>query len=158
MNEISKISNNAIVNFILPVCITPTSKTTVINDPTAGMNEKEIQDYISNVGGGLCGYPDYIRDFVGVGINLSLITLGILSLGYIILGGYQFALEKDVETLMKPFESNFPDALTKGSAAENDDLENSTIGVDGNVISPDGLNRSQRRLKLKLDTKKKTDE
>jgi hypothetical protein len=66
----------------LPLCLEPTSKTTVINDPTAGMSAEEITNYMSNVGGGLCGYPEYVRTGVGLGLNLSLIIFGVLTVGY----------------------------------------------------------------------------
>ena len=39
-------------NFV-PFCITATSKTTVTDDPTAGMNAEEISTYVTNVGGGV---------------------------------------------------------------------------------------------------------
>jgi len=58
------------------------SKTTTMNDPTAGMSPEEIVNYISNVGGGMCGYPDWARSAIGVGLNLSLITFGIATVSY----------------------------------------------------------------------------
>lgn len=68
---------------ILPLyCLEPTSKTTTTNDPTAGMTEGEIANYISNVGGGLCGLPEIVRDAIGLALNLSLLTFGIFTLGY----------------------------------------------------------------------------
>ena len=60
----------------------PTSKTTVINDPTAGMSSEEITNYISNVGGGMCGYPESVRTAIGLALNLSLIFFGIATVSY----------------------------------------------------------------------------
>ena len=86
---------------LVPLCIEATSKTTTTDDPTAGMTADEITNYVSNVGGGLCGYPESVKTAVGLGLNLSLITFGILTLGYIILGAWNFALEKSVEESIK---------------------------------------------------------
>ena len=66
----------------LPISIVPTSKTTTINDPTAGMSEEEITNYISNVGGDLCGSSDFVRSIIGISLNLSLILFGVFTLGY----------------------------------------------------------------------------
>jgi len=71
---------------VIPMCLEPfmmpTTKTTVINDPTAGMTPDEITNYLSNVGGGLCGYPDSVRTLIGLSLNLSLLALGVLALSY----------------------------------------------------------------------------
>lgn len=67
---------------IMPICLQATSKTTTTNDPTAGMSPEEIVNYISNVGGGMCGYPDWVRTAIGVGLNLSLIAFGIATVSY----------------------------------------------------------------------------
>ena len=71
---------------VIPMCLEPfmmpTTKTTVINDPTAGMTPEEITNYLSNVGGGLCGYPDSVRTLIGLSLNLSLLALGVLALSY----------------------------------------------------------------------------
>ena len=89
------------------LCLEPTSKTTVmnihlvltvsiyliykilstvffqtINDPTAGMTPDEITNYISNVGGGMCGYPELIRTSVGLGLNISLVLFALTTLAY----------------------------------------------------------------------------
>ena len=66
----------------MPICLQATSKTTTTNDPTAGMSPEEIVNYISNVGGGMCGYPDWVRTAIGVGLNLSLIAFGIATVSY----------------------------------------------------------------------------
>lgn len=71
---------------VVPMCLEPfmmpATKTTVINDPTAGMTPDEITNYLSNVGGGLCGYPDSVRTLIGLSLNLSLLALGVLALSY----------------------------------------------------------------------------
>lgn len=67
---------------VLPLCIEATSKTTTINDPTAGMTPEEIQNYMSNVGGGMCGVPEIVRTAIGLGLNLSLITFGVFVVSY----------------------------------------------------------------------------
>lgn len=67
---------------IMPICLQATSKTTTTNDPTAGMSPEEIVNYISNVGGGMCGYPDWVRTAIGVGLNLSLIAFGVATVSY----------------------------------------------------------------------------
>ena len=83
----STISNNLNNAFgLLPLCLTPTSKTTTINDPTAGMTPEQITDYMSNVGGGMCGYPEVIRTSIGLGLNITLIVFGVFVAAY---GEYQ---------------------------------------------------------------------
>ena len=67
---------------LMPICLAATSKTTTTNDPTAGMSPEEIVNYISNVGGGMCGYPDWARTAIGVGLNLSLIAFGLCTVSY----------------------------------------------------------------------------
>lgn len=67
---------------IMPLCLTATSKTTTTNDPTAGMSPEEIVNYISNVGGGMCGYPEWVRGSIGVGLNLSLLAFGLATVSY----------------------------------------------------------------------------
>jgi hypothetical protein len=67
---------------LLPLCLTPTSKTTTINDPTAGMTPEQITDYMSNVGGGMCGYPEVIRTSIGLGLNITLIVFGVFVAAY----------------------------------------------------------------------------
>ena len=85
----------------MPLCLDATAKTTTIDDPTAGMSPEEITDYMSNVGGGMCGYPDWVRTAIGLGLNVSLLFFGIFTIGYVILGGYEFALRKGVEESIK---------------------------------------------------------
>lgn len=66
---------------IIPLC-KEISKSTVVNDPTAGMTPEEQISYLSNVGGGMCGYPDWVRTTIGLGLNISLVTFAIFTLGY----------------------------------------------------------------------------
>lgn len=77
-------STNTLSNILglMPLCLTATSKTTTTNDPTAGMSPEEIVNYISNVGGGMCGYPEWVRGSIGVGLNLSLLAFGIATVSY----------------------------------------------------------------------------
>ena len=37
---------------LIPLCLKASSKSTTINDPTAGMTPDEISNYLDNVGGG----------------------------------------------------------------------------------------------------------
>jgi len=46
------------------------------------MNAEEILNYMSNVGGGMCGYPEAIRTSIGLGLNLSLIVFGLFTVSY----------------------------------------------------------------------------
>jgi hypothetical protein len=77
-------SSNTLSNLLglMPLCLTATSKTTTTNDPTAGMSPEEIVNYISNVGGGMCGYPEWVRGSIGVGLNLSLLAFGLATVSY----------------------------------------------------------------------------
>ena len=47
-----------------------------------GMSPDEIQNYLNNVGGGMCGYPEIVRTFIGLGLNLSLIVFGLFTVAY----------------------------------------------------------------------------
>jgi hypothetical protein len=52
-------------------------------DPlTAGMSSDEITNYVSNVGGGLCGLPEWMKTVVGLGLNLNLILFGVFIVSY----------------------------------------------------------------------------
>jgi hypothetical protein len=86
---------------LIPMCLEASSTSTTQDDPTAGMSPDEIVNYVSNVGGGLCGYPESVKTAVGLTLNLSLLTFGVLTLGYIILGAWNFALEKSVDESIK---------------------------------------------------------
>ena len=69
---------------LIPLCLEASSTTTTSNDPTAGMSPDEITNYISNVGGGMCGYPEAVR--TGVGLGEPGIVFGVLTVGYLVLG------------------------------------------------------------------------
>lgn len=72
----------SIPSFSLPLCVTPSFPTTTVDDPTAGMSEAEIANYVSNVGGGLCGNSDAVKTFIGLSLNISLITFGLFTIAY----------------------------------------------------------------------------
>ena len=83
-HDLSMMSTGSKLDTILglvPVCLEATSSTTTQNDPTAGMTPDEITNYISNVGGGMCGYPEVVRTGVGLGLNLSLFIFGLSHCG-----------------------------------------------------------------------------
>lgn len=67
---------------ILLQCITASSKTTVTDDPLAGMDQEQIDNYLSNIGGGMCGFPDSIRTAIGIGLNFSFIGFGVVTVSY----------------------------------------------------------------------------
>ena len=71
-------------NFLpsLPLSLEEASKTTTFDDPTAGMSEEQIANYVSNVGGGLCGSNEFVKALIGVSLNLSLIVFGIFTVSY----------------------------------------------------------------------------
>lgn len=100
---------------LVPICLEASSSTTTIDDPTAGMSVDEITNYVSNVGGGLCGYPESVKTAIGLGLNLSLLAFGILTLGYIVLGAWNFALEQSVDDSIKklPGGERLLDAASK---------------------------------------------
>ncbi len=76
------------------------------------------------IAGGMCGYPEIVKTFLGLGLNLSLIVFGIFTVSYVVLGiyscitylsmftltysyslgGLNFALEKQVEDSIKDIE------------------------------------------------------
>jgi len=121
--------------------LVPTSKTTVIDDPTAGMTQEEITNYMSNVGGNLCGLPEVMKTIIGLGLNLSLITFGLFVVSYIVLGGLNFAYEKQVDDAIE--DNSDPKAINVGDK----------FGDDSNLTQK--LNREDRRRKQRLAEKKK---
>lgn len=162
---------------IIPLCLEATSKTTVINDPTAGMTPEEITNYMSNVGGGMCGYPEPVRAAVGVGLNLSLIVFGLFTVSYVVLGGIKFALEKNVEDLVKQTINSSSgkarvellaaaqkSGINMGSGLFQQQQQQSMLdgdddskggrgsggGLNANSNRKDGANRDQRRIQSKL--------
>jgi hypothetical protein len=134
------------------VCLQATSKTTVTNDPTAGMTPEEITNYISNVGGGLCGQPEIVRGSIGLALNLCLFFFGIFTVGYAVLGGLRFKLNKDVDDI---FEQIRPGADARSTVAPGVALR--TMAGDqpdamalGDDNSGPTLSRSERRMKRRL--------
>jgi hypothetical protein len=86
----------------LPLCDNkflsgPSAPRSIVDDPTAGMSPGEIQNYMDNVGGGMCGFPESVKTIVGVTLNLSLISFGIFTVSYIVLYAIQGFLNKQVE-------------------------------------------------------------
>lgn len=166
---------------MLPLCLEPTSKSTVINDPTAGMTPEQIQEYVSNVGGAMCGYPDSIRSIIGVSLNLSLLLFGFFTVGYVILGGLNFFYEKGVEDTLQDvdrrFGLNFSMARSSAGAGAARSMVDAkpgsstvyTPGGGGDSLklratlddeqdkgqSLSGLNRSERRMKGRIDKEAK---
>eukprot|EP00600_Ochromonadales_sp_CCMP1393_P007167 CAMPEP_0174968182 /NCGR_PEP_ID=MMETSP0004_2-20121128/7987_1 /TAXON_ID=420556 /ORGANISM="Ochromonas sp., Strain CCMP1393" /LENGTH=171 /DNA_ID=CAMNT_0016217377 /DNA_START=147 /DNA_END=662 /DNA_ORIENTATION=- len=153
---------------VIPLCITATSKTTTTNDPTAGMTPDEITNYVSNVGGGMCGAPEGVRAAIGLGLNLSLIAFGIFTVSYVILGGLNFALEKNVEDLVKQKVAAGDDDLKSFAAAAGFSADGVKVreSTGGSMMSVggfdeeaferrnnDGKNREERRISKRLKNK-----
>jgi hypothetical protein len=159
----------------LQLALQATSKTTVAgsNDPTAGMTPEQITDYMSNVGGGMCGLPEPVGSLVGLGLNLSLLVFGVFTVSYVILGGLQFKYSKDVEELIENFFSASGMTLQPPAAAPGDfvpNLEGAYVGSGnaspGSAQTPaekaanildkpnQGLSREERRLRKKFKGKK----
>lgn len=129
----------------LPLCLAPTFKTTTVNDPTAGMSDEEIVNYVSNVGGGLCGSSELVKTLIGLSLNLSLIIFGIFTVSYVIVGSSKWFLEKQVEDSFKDLDRLTPAAI-RGAGS----LGVGIASQNGNNASPDGLSRAERRLKQKI--------
>lgn len=135
------------------LCIVPTSKTTTINDPTAGMTPDEITNYMSNVGGGMCGAPEYVRTLIGFGLNLSLIVFGLFTVSYVVLGGLNFALEKQIDDLIEEIDGTDRKAGVKSFGDLAKDAWNAPINTPPNPAENnegDGLSRDARRLNRRL--------
>jgi hypothetical protein len=136
------------------LCLQATSKTTVINDPTAGMTPDEITNYVSNVGGGMCGAPEIVRTAIGVGLNLSLLVFGLFTVSYVVLGGLNFTLERDVDGLIEEIDGLTPQKKSFSDLAS--DAWNAPIntppppGSKGESGSGSGTSREQRRLQSRV--------
>lgn len=89
---------------VMPLCLEATSKTTTFDDPTAGMTSEEITNYVSNVGGGMCGAPEVVRTAIGLGLNFSLLFFGLFTISYVVLSGANFALEKSIEDSIRSMD------------------------------------------------------
>lgn len=83
-----------------------------IDPNTAGMSPDEISNYMSNVGGGLCGYPEALKSAVGLGLNVNLLVFGIFCVSYAILSALDFKNRKDVEDFMGISKDNAKSATT----------------------------------------------
>lgn len=131
------------------VCLQATSKSTVINDPTAGMSPAEIDNYISNVGGGLCNAPEPVRAAVGLGLNISLIVFGLFTVSYIVLGGLNFALERQVDDLVAGVQGTDGREGKKFFGDLVKDVKETPINTPpppGSSSERPGQSREQRRL------------
>ena len=144
----TELSGSALDSFI--VCLQATSKTTTIDDPTAGMTPEEITNYISNVGGGMCNAPEPVRAAIGLALNLSLIVFGLFTVSYVVLGGLNFALEKEVEGLVDDVQSDKKGKKTfSDMASEAWNAPIKTPPPPGS--SGDGApSREQRRLQSRI--------
>mmetsp|Transcript_10631 Transcript_10631/g.10705 ORF Transcript_10631/g.10705 Transcript_10631/m.10705 type:complete len:175 (+) Transcript_10631:62-586(+) len=131
----SDISNAFFKGGLIPLCLEDVK---VDDDPTAGMTPDEVTNYISNVGGGLCGYPEYVREFIGLALNLSLTTFGLLTIIYIIYGGLNFIVEKQTDGMVEGLKMDRPKPSFTGIDPSGSDNS-----------EPSGPNRSERRLRQK---------
>lgn len=89
---------------VLPLCLESDSKTTVTDDPLAGMDPDQINSYITEIGGGMCGLPEEVRAFIGVALNLNLLVFGFMVVSYAITSVISSVLEKQVEDGIKNLE------------------------------------------------------
>jgi hypothetical protein len=146
----------------LPLCENrfiegPKAPISVADDPTAGMSESEIQSYMSNVGGGLCGYPEWVKEAVGVTLNLALISFGIFTVSYIVLYAIQFILDKQVEDTIKDADKNNVvkgapafSSLTSEGSGKFDFTRSMSSDMEGDGSGSGGLSRKERRLKERV--------
>ncbi|KAJ1432614.1 hypothetical protein B484DRAFT_447746 [Ochromonadaceae sp. CCMP2298] len=148
---------------LMPLCLDATSKTTTQNDPTAGMSPEEITNYISNVGGGMCGQSESVRALIGLSLNLSLIVFGFFTVSYVVLGGLNFSLDKNVEDLIeKASKEGGQDGTNVAALAAQMGLmegKKNPTGLDAIMAEEkrEGANRSERRFNknyLDKDNKK----
>ena len=134
------------------LCLQASSKTSVAvsDDPTAGMSPEEITNYVSKVGGGMCNAPEPVRAAVGLALNLSLIVFGLFTVSYVVLGGLNFALEKQVEELVEGVTGDKPGKKTFSDMAS--DAWNAPINIKPPPGSPDSdaPSREQRRLAARV--------
>ena len=130
-------------------------------DPTAGMTADEIQNYVSNVGGGLCGYPEWVKTAVGIGLNLSLLSFGIFTLSYAVLYAVQFVLDKGVEDTLKDADNRNPvTGAPQFAALTSEGKGNTDFSAAMEASEGAGKNRKARRLqeKIKIDIPNRLDE
>lgn len=149
----------------------------IIDDPTAGMTPEEITNYVSNVGGNLCGLPDIVRSSIGLGLNLSLLSFGILTLLYVLIGGSNFVLENQLKDAIKDYEkesgsklwsilnaesakpTTSPEkyvpsqealALAPNKFNSKDTVSSSSNSMINSQGESSGLNRKEKRIKQQL--------
>ena len=67
-----------VVSGIIPLCLESEAGV----EAASTMSPEEMTDFMSNVGGELCGYPESVRVAIGTGLNLSLIAFGVMTLSY----------------------------------------------------------------------------
>ena len=143
----------------------------IADDPTAGMSADEITNYMSNVGGGLCGLPEFVRTGVGLGLNISLLSFGVLTILYVLLGGTNYLLENQLNDAIKDYEKVTGSRVWSNLNADTN--KQNTFSPEGYVpsdeakaLAPDrfnskstdtmgneepvGLNRKEKRLKAQL--------
>ena len=137
-------------------------KGTVTNDPTAGMTPDQITNYMSNVGGGMCG-NDQLGTAIGLGLNISLIVFGFFTVSYVILGGLSFKYSKDVEEIIKNSigsvaKPKSDDGLSSRRPGTPQPIGNfGAIQDDRDAPSGPGgpsKNREERRLQRKIQDKR----
>ena len=118
------------------------------------MSTEEITNYMSNVGGGLCGAPDFVRVAIGFGLNLSLIVFGLFTISYVVLGGLNFALEKQVDELVDEVQAGGKSFKSIGDVAA--DAWNAPINTPPNPAGKasregsGGVSRETRRLQARI--------
>ena len=163
------ISNNLSPHFQHNVGLAALPSSFVLSDLSeadGGMSLEEIKNYVSNIGGGLCGLPDSLKTLVGLTLNISLLLFGILTVGYVVLGIWSFALERTIDDDIRktPYGYNLLDAKDEVSGSSSSSssnqmdttpgvitsLQTSSIGFDGDQESSSDSNRGQRRLKKRI--------
>ena len=130
-------------------------------DPTAGMSDDEIQNYVCNVGGGLCGYPEWIKTAVGIGLNLSLLSFGLFTLSYAVLYAVQWVLDKGVEDTLKDADNrNSVTGAPQFAALTSEGKGSTDFSAAMEASEGAGMNRKARRLqeKIKVDLPNRLDE
>ena len=150
----------------LPMCdnkftSAPPKPLSISDDPTAGMSTDEIQNYVSNVGGGLCGYPEWVKSAVGVGLNLALLSFGIFTLSYAVLYTVQWVLDKGVEDTLKDADTRNPvTGAPQFAALTGEGKGNTDFSAAMEASEGAGKNRKARRLqeKIKIDIPNRVEE
>lgn len=137
-------SYNKIVNIFpnsIPLCLNPTSTDSVMNDPTAGMSSEEIQSYMSNIGGGLCGNNEAVQVAVGLALNVSLLVFAILIISYALTLGTKLVLKQSIQYIFKERVAGLAEMKASSQASSSD-----TEALEDDKSS----NRDERRLKRRV--------